>query len=92
MEQLCFKGSLQALPTAHGILKGFRSGLTSLGQQFLSFHNVFLFHSPKSSRKLRRVMPQSEPESAPRIGSQVCQLGLPQLWCVPALPELLCDP
>lgn len=85
MEQLCFKDSVQTPPIAHNILMGFRSGLTSLGQQFLSFHNVFLFHSPKSSRKLHGVMPQSEPESAPRIGSQVCQLWAPSAVVSPLL-------
>lgn len=93
MEQLCFKGAVKTLPAAHDILMGFRSGLTCLGQQFLSFHNVFLFHSPKSSRKFHGVMPQSEPESGPRIGSQVCQLWAPSAVVSPLLLLSCCvDP
>lgn len=71
---LCFKGSAQRLLIPHDILMEFRSGLTPLRQWFLTFHNVFLFHNPKSSRKLHRVKPWAEPQFTFRLGSQVCQL------------------
>lgn len=89
---LWFKGSVQRLLIAHDIPMEFRSGLTSLRLWFLFFHNVFLFHNPKSSRKLLRVKPQPEPESTFRLGSQVCQLWASLVSVSAVLATLLCWP
>lgn len=48
---------------------------------FLSFHNVFLFCNPKSSRELRGSS-RPEPDLTFRLGSCVCQPGTPWSRCL----------